>query len=140
MSLRTQAAALAVILFAWSGANAQQGASSFFTGVPATKIRTVPIDTSRAVIQKPGQSALTSNRFDFTYLFNKFTIPSWPPKSGVSPLPPPSSFPSTRYRNFQTVGTPPFPIKYMFGNKSPIQPVAPFIPSNPTPVGPGSGS
>ncbi|MBX7102682.1 MAG: hypothetical protein K1X57_01280 [Gemmataceae bacterium] len=119
-------------------APAQQSASSFFTGVSATQIRNTPLDTSKAIAQKPGQSALTSNRFDFTYLFNKLTIPTYPPKKGISPLPPPSSFPSTHYENFKTVGKPPFPLKYMFGNKSPIQPVAPFIPNTSTPVGPGS--
>lgn len=138
--MKTRALILAAVGLVGSSmaATAQQPASSFFTGIPAGQIRNTPVDTSKAIIQKPGQSALTNNRFDFSRIWSRMQIPSFPPKTGVSPLPPPSSFPSTHYENFKTVGTPPFPIKYMFGNKSPIQPVAPFIPDTRTPVGPGS--
>jgi hypothetical protein len=121
-------------------ASAQQASSSFFSGIPATQVKNVPLDMSAAVVQHPGQSALTSNRFDFSALFSKLPLPSFPALHGYSPFPAPSSFPSTKYPNARLVGTPPFPIRYMFGgDKSPIQPVAPFTPSAKTPVGPGSG-
>jgi hypothetical protein len=120
-------------------ASAQQPASSFFSGIPATQVKNIPLDTTRAVIQHPAQAALTSNRFDFTTIFSKLSVPSFPTLHGVSPFPSPSSFPSTKYQNGKLVGTPPFPIKYMFGDKSPITPVAPIVPNNSTPVGPGSG-
>jgi hypothetical protein len=121
-----------------SAAPAQQPASSFFTGIPAAQIKNVPLDTSRALIQHPAQAARTGNRFNFTALFNKLTIPGYPPKRGVSPLPPPSAFPT--YPNFKLVGTPPYPMTYMFGrsNPSPIYPVPPVIPNQQAPVGPGS--
>lgn len=131
-----------VSLASASLSHAQQQASSFFTGVPTTQIKNTPLDTSRAIIQHPAQSALTSNRFDFSRLFSRMTIPSFPPKTGVSNLPSPSSFPSTRYQNYKMVGQPPFLIRWMFGNNqpSPIAPVAPIIPNNnAAPVGPGSG-
>src|SRR5207237_4869632 len=76
------------VAVAWaSAADAQQPASSFFTGIPAGEIRNVPLDTTKAVYQHPAQAALTSNRFDFTTLFNKLTVPSFPTKRGISPLP-----------------------------------------------------
>ncbi len=121
-------------------ASAQQQASSFMTGVPASQIKSTPIDTSKAIAPHQGSSALF-NRFDFTSLFNKNTIPTYPPKRGISPLPAPSSFPSTKYQNFKMVGDPPYLIKWMFGNnkKSAFEPVMPYTPgTTPTVVGPGS--
>lgn len=122
------------------GASAQQQASSILSGVSTRDIKNSPIDTSRAVIQHPAQSALTSNRFDFSRLFRRSSTPSATPTRGVSNLPAPSSFPSTKYQNYKMVGNPPFLINWMFGggNKSPIAPVAPVIPSQGSPVGPGS--
>jgi hypothetical protein len=129
-------AVVAALLLAGS-ASAQQQASSFFTGVPAGQLQFTPIDTSKAVIQQPGQSALTSNRFNFSALFNKLTVPTYPPTTGVSPLPPASAFPSTHYQNFKMVGEPPYLIKWMFGkDKTPIQPQKPFKPFPKAPVGP----
>jgi hypothetical protein len=129
-----------IALVGMSGAaSAQQSASSFFSGVPVTQVKNTPLDTTRAITQHPAQSVLTSNRFDFSALFSKLTTPTFPTKIGSSPFPSPSSFPSTSYQNGKLVGKPPYPIKYMFGDKSPIQPVAPFIPTANTPVGPGSG-
>jgi hypothetical protein len=120
-------------------AAAQQQASSFFTGVPTT-VRNVAFDASNAVTQKPAQAALTGNRFDFSRLFRRQQIPGFPPKTGVSPLPAPSSFPSTKYQNFKMVGKPPFLINWMFGGSQshPIAPVPPIIPGQKSPVGPGS--
>jgi hypothetical protein len=111
------------------GSSAQQPASSFFTGVPASQIRNVQVDTSKALVGRPAQSALTSNRFDFTALFSRRIVPEFPTKRGVSPLPSPSSFPSTKYQPFKLVGTPPYPLAYMFGgsNSSPLQPVPPTV-------------
>lgn len=128
-------------LMAISGsAAAQQPASSFFSGIPSARISNVPVDTSKALGQHPGQSALTSNRFDFSALFRRAPTLTFPTTRGVSALPPPSSFPSTKYQSGKLVGTPPYPIKYMFGSgKSPIQPAVPFTPGSKTPVGPGSG-
>lgn len=140
MRMRDWLLAGAALMAMEGAASAQQQASSFFTGVQTTQVRNVPLDTTRAVAQHPAQSALTSNRFDFSALFKRLTIPSFPAQRGVSALPPPSSFPSTRYQSGKTVGTPPYPIRYMFGgDKSPITPVAPIIPTNNVPVGPGSG-
>lgn len=138
--MRTYLAAAAAVACMASTASAQQQASSFFTGVPANEIKFVPIDTSKVIVQSPGQSALTSNRFNFAALFNKRIVPSWPPRTGVSPLPPPSSFPSTHYTPFKMVGEPPYFIKWMFGDSdvSPIQPMKPFTPGTRPIVGPGS--
>jgi hypothetical protein len=139
VSLRKTALATAAGLGLAGSAGAQQQASSFFTGVPATQVRSVPLDTSRALIQHPAQSALTSNRFNFSALFRKTATTSYPPTRGVSALPPPSSFPSTRYKNGRLVGTPPFPLAWMFGNgQQPLTPVAPVVPGQAAPVGPGS--
>lgn len=41
--------------------------------------------------------------FSFTNVFRSFSMPSFPPRTGQSALPPPSSFPSTRYQDFQAV-------------------------------------
>ena len=122
-----------------SAASAQQPASSFFTGIPSTQISNVPVDTSRSVVPQQGRSALFS-RFDFSALFSKSIIPTYPPKTGISPLPPPSAFPSTTYEPFKMVGQPPFLIKWMFGtsNNNPMEPMKPFTPSTQAPVGPGS--
>lgn len=122
--------------------SAQQQASSFFTGVRAQEVRNVPLDTSKTVANKPAQSALFTNRFNFSALFSRNPGTLYTPKQGVSPLPAPSSFPSTKYQNFKMVGQPPFLLQWMFGNKNnqaPLQPVAPIIPNQPSPVGPGSG-
>ena len=139
MRMREWVLAGAALVGLGGAASAQQASSSFFSGIPATQVKNVPLDMSTAVVQHPAQSALTSNRFDFSALFSKLTVPSFPTLRGYSPFPAPSSFPSTKYQNGKLVGTPPFPIRYMFGDKSPIQPVAPFTPSAKTPVGPGSG-
>jgi len=123
-------------------ANAQQRASTFLSGVRSQDVRNVPLDTSKAIAQQPGQSARFTNRFDFSALFSRKSGTLYTPKQGISPLPPPSSFPSTKYENYKMVGQPPFLIRWMFGdknNQSPIQPVAPIIPGQKTPVGPGSG-
>ena len=144
MRPRICTAAGVVCLFTAATANAQQQqASSFLTGVPPGAITNTlggkPFDLSKANAARPGQQALQS-RFNFSTLFNKLAVPSFPGKRGVSALPAPSSFPSTTYQNGRLVGTPPYPLSWMFGNNrpSPIAPM-PIIP-NPgqTPVGPGS--
>lgn len=135
-------AAAALMALGGTGvANAQQQASSFLSGVSASQIKNVPLDTSKAIGQRPGDAALTGNRFNLGALFSRKPNTLYTPKQGISPLPPPSSFPSTHYQNFKMVGQPPFLLRWMFGNgqQSPIQPVAPIIPSEKTPVGPGSG-
>jgi len=139
VSLRKSVLVAAAALGLAESAGAQQQASSFFTGVPATQVRSVPLDTSRALIQHPAQSALTSNRFNFSALFRKTAPAGYPPTRGVSPLPSPSSFPSTKYKNGRLVGTPPYPLAWMFGNgQKPLTPVAPIVPGQAAPVGPGS--
>ena len=131
--------AVAGLCAAWvvGPARAQSVSPATIMGGPApSSIVNKPIDLSSAVAV-PGQPGMQS-RFNFSALFRRFTIPGFPTTRGVSPLPPPSSFPSTQYQNYKMVGTPPRPIGDPTTANSPIQPVMPVIPSTTTPVGPGS--
>ena len=133
--------AAAVMLLSGT-AHAQQSASSFLSGIPADQIKNKPLDLSKAIYGAPAQSALTGNRFDFSALFSKKIIPSATPVRGISPLPPASSFPSTKYPSGRMVGNPPYLLNWMFGgsNGNAIQPVKPFTATSRTAVGPGSGN
>jgi len=130
-----------------ASAQQTQQASSFLTGVsPGNIVSTLngkPFDLSKAIAPTPGQSAL-QNRFNFTTLFNKLTTPSPNRTRGVSDLPAPGSFPSTKYPNARLVGTPPFPLSWMFGDSNVPRPGVPMHPIIPDPgkppVGPGSGN
>ena len=120
-----------------SAAMAQQQASSFFTGVPASQVANVPVDTSNAIGTTHGFAAMT-NRFNFTSLFSRSIIPSAQPIIGSSNLPSPSSSPSAKYTPNQMVTQPPFLIKWMFGpSNKPPQAAMPYTPTNGVlPVGP----
>ena len=114
------AAAACLVLALTAGGGAAQGLGTpVLPGVSAANLIQKPIDLTTAVIAAPAQTAIVTNRFNFSALFNKLTIPSWPPTRGVSNLPSPSQVPGWNYA-------------------SPIQPVLPIIPSTKTVVGPGS--
>src|SRR5262245_51830575 len=73
-------AATCILMGVDGWANAQQRPSSFFTGVTAQEIRNVPLDTSKAITQQPGQSARFTNRFDFSALFSRKSGTLYTPK------------------------------------------------------------
>ena len=122
----------------WTASAARaQSASTAMGGPNLTQLIQKPVDLSNAIAPSPGIAA-GQNRFSFSALFNKLSIPGFPSKKGVSPLPPPGSFPSTNYVNYQMVNSPPL----LLGQPrmQPFVPPAPVIPSMNTPVGPGSGN
>jgi hypothetical protein len=91
---------------------------------------------SRVIAPTPAISA-QQNRFSFSALFKR--LPSFgTPQRGMSPLPIPSTFPSTKYNPFKLVGTPPVLIGDPAKTAKPISVPIPFTPSVKTPVGPGS--
>jgi hypothetical protein len=96
-----------------------------------------PVDLSNAIARSPGIAA-GQNRFSFSALFNKLSVPNFPSKKGISPLPPPGAFPSSNYVNYQMVNSPPLTLGQP--RTKPFVPPAPIIPSMNTPVGPGSGN
>jgi hypothetical protein len=118
-------------------ARAQSSVSGVMGGPNLSRLSFRPVDLSNTVAPSPGISAGQS-RFNFSALFSKLTIPSYPPKLGTSPLPPATSFPSTGYTNFQMVSPP--PVLLGKPRARPFIPPAPFTPSTKTPVGPGSGN
>src|SRR5262245_47366854 len=122
----------------WTASPARaQSASAAMGGPTASQLTFRPVDLSNAVAPSPGITA-GQNRFSFSALFNKFAIPGFPAKKGMSPLPPPNAFPSTNYVNYQMVDSPPL----LLGQPrtKPFVPPAPVIPTMNTPVGPGSGN
>jgi hypothetical protein len=81
------------------------GQNTFFHPVNPNDIRFTPIDTSKAIVAAPLPTT-TSNSFSLRNFFSRFSLPSFlaRPTVGSSPLPSPSSFPSTHYKNsFQPV-------------------------------------
>jgi hypothetical protein len=100
-------------------ARAQSQASSLF-GVSPSSIVQKPIDMSTVVsAAMPAQP----NRFSFSSIIRKLSFSSGKPTVGVSPLPPPSSFPT--FPSAKLVGTPPTLIGDPKASKSPFQPVQP---------------
>lgn len=131
-------AALAFLALPQSAA-AQSGASTILGGVSPKSIVQKPIDTSKVIVPSPAISA-QQNRFNFTSLFSKLSVPDFPIKRGISPQPIPSTFPSTKYNPFKMVGTPPMLIGDPKKSAQPINVPTPYIPSFKTNVGPGSGN
>lgn len=74
-------------------------AAGFGSGA-AQEVVNTPIDTSLAIAPFPGQDQGISFLPSF---FRNLTMPGLPVVHGVSPLPPPSDFPSTHYENFKKV-------------------------------------
>jgi hypothetical protein len=131
------AAAAVYAVWAAGPAHAQMGNqwSTALGGPPPSAIVQKPVDLSHVMAPTPGIAA-QQNRFNFTALFSKLSIPSFPVKRGVSALPSPSSFPT--YPNYKMVGQPPYQLGDPRAATRPFQPVLPII-NNPTPpVGPGS--
>jgi hypothetical protein len=132
--------AAAGLCAAWAAgpARAQTGsAATILGGASPSSIVFQPIDMKSVIAPSPALQA-GQGRFNFSALFNKFSMPSPTPIRGTSALPAPSSFPSTRYPSFKMLGTPPRLLGNPNLSKSPFQPVMPIIPSTTTPVGPGS--
>ena len=117
-SIGAAAACLVLALTAARG-TAQGLGTPVLPGVSGATLVQQPIDLSKAVIAAPAQTATVGNRFNFSALFSKFPVPTWPITRGVSNLPAPSQIPGWNYA-------------------SPIQPRLPIIPNTRTPVGPGS--
>ena len=93
--------------WAWtSPAMAQSGASTILGGVSPSALQQKPIDMKNVIVPSPALSA-QQNRFNFSSIFAKFPLPSFPSKRGLSPQPLPSTFPSTSYNPFKMLGKPP---------------------------------
>jgi hypothetical protein len=130
--------ATAVVCAAWAAgpAHAQMGsASTILGGPPPSAIVQRPIDMSHVIAPTTGMSAQQS-RFNFSSIFSKLVMPTYPIKRGISPLPPPSAFPT--FPDFKMVGKPPYQLGDQRAAKNPFQPLPPIIPNTKTPVGPGS--
>lgn len=109
-----------LVLALTAGRGAAQGLGTpVLGGASPSSLIFKPIDLTSAVVAAPGQTATLTNRFNFSALFSKLPVPSWPVTRGVSNLPSPSQIPGWNYA-------------------SPIKPVLPIIPSTRTAVGPGS--
>jgi hypothetical protein len=85
-------------LFLTTPARAQQRTSAF-AGINPADIKNQPINVSKALVAPlptaQGSGFSLSNLMPHLSLTNLFTGSHY----GVSPLPPPSSFPSTHYKN-----------------------------------------
>ncbi|MBY0526085.1 MAG: hypothetical protein K2R98_22005 [Gemmataceae bacterium] len=75
------------------------GHTQGFSSGSAQKVINTPVDTRLAVAPFPSQSGA----FNLTNMFKGFSMPSFPPRIGTSPLPSPDSFPSTKYPNGKPV-------------------------------------
>lgn len=131
-------AAVVAVLGLARPAMAQVSPATILGGVPPSAIQQKAIDTSRVIAPTPALSA-QQNRFNFTSLFSKMSMPSYPSKRGLSPQPIPSSFPSSNYNPFKMVGRPPVLLGDPRKSAMPMNVPTPVIPSMGTPVGPGSG-
>jgi hypothetical protein len=94
-------------------------------GPPPANIQFKPIDMSNLVVA-PAMPAQQS-RFNFSALIRKLTFTSSPNTRGVSPLPPPSAFPT--YPDAKMIGTPPYQLGDPKAAKHPFQPVLPILDS-----------
>jgi hypothetical protein len=116
-------AAVALCAAAAGQARAQSGASTILGGPPPSAITFKPIDMSN-LVATPAMSA-QQTRFNFSAILRKLTFTGSPTTLGVSPLPSPGSFPSTKFPSAKMVGTPPQLIGNPNLSKSPFQPVMP---------------
>jgi hypothetical protein len=99
-----------VLLFLAGASNAWGQTANTFSHVDPLHLTFTPVDTTRA-LSAPIPNAQSS--FSLTNLFSKLSLTSIlsKPKIGTSPYPKPSSFPG-------------------FNRKSPLVPMAPFVPKN----------
>jgi hypothetical protein len=97
MRIRTAGLALTAALMVGSSAWGQRAAFPFIGG-NGRQINHVPI-VGPSVAPLP----LQPQRFRLSQLFRRVGTGPFPPRLGQSALPPPSAFPSTRYKNFQAV-------------------------------------
>jgi hypothetical protein len=119
-------AATAICAIAATGtARAQSGASTILGGAAPSSIQFKPIDMS-SVVATPTLTTQNSN-FSFSTLLRRFSIPGLPAKQGISPLPAPSTFPSTSYTNAKMVGTPPYQLGDPRAARFPFLPVIPVL-------------
>jgi hypothetical protein len=87
-------------------------------GVDPSAMKFQPIDMKNVVVAAPIPSQ--QSRFSFSNMFRRMSIPGLR-QTGVSPLPPPASFPT--YSSGKMVGAPPTMIGNPKGNI--LQPVMP---------------
>lgn len=128
-----------IALFTMAGpAAAQVSPSTILGGPPPSAIVQKPINMKNVIAPTPAISA-QQNRFNFSSLFAKFPLPTFPGKRGLSPQPIPSTFPSSSYNPFKLVGKPPVLLGDPRNSARPINVPTPIIPSAKSPVGPGSG-
>ncbi len=114
---------------------AQSAASTILGGPSPASIQFKPIDMS-SVVATPNLPTQNTS-FNFANMLRRFTLPGVTTNQGVSPLPPPSSFPSTSYPNAQMVGTPPYQLGDPKAARFPFLPVIPVL--NPIkPITPGN--
>lgn len=137
--MRTTAAVFGVLVASAMAtpAMAQSGATTILGGVSPAKLTQKPVDTRNVIAPKPAIAA-QQNRFNFSQIFAKFPLPTFPSKRGLSPQPLPSTFPSTSYNPFKMLGKPPVLIGDPKTTAMPINVPTPFIPTVNSPVGPGS--
>ena len=97
---------LAGVLFVGLTGPAWGQINTFLHPVNPNDIKFTPIDTSKAIVAAPLPTTTSSSSFSLRTFFSHFSLPSFlaRPTVGSSPLPSPSSFPSTHYKNsFQPV-------------------------------------
>lgn len=119
------AAAICATVSITSAARAQSGASTILGGPPPSAIQFKPIDMNTVVVTPnlPAQPG----RFNFSSIFRRLPIPGFPTSRGVSPLPAPSTFPSTKFPNAKMVGAPPRVIGDPNLSSNPFKPVMPIM-------------
>jgi hypothetical protein len=128
-------AAVALCAAAAGQARAQSGASTILGGAAPSSLTFKPIDMSNMVVA-PGMSAQQTH-FNFSSILRKLSFSNGPPTLGVSPLPSPGSFPSTKFPSAKMVGAPPQLIGDPKRSQNPFQPVMPI--ANPQRVTSSSG-
>src|SRR5262249_8379334 len=92
-------------------------------GPPPSHLTFKPRDISNLVVA-PAMPAQQS-RFNFSALIRKLTFTDSIKTRGVSPLPPPSAFPT--YPDAKMIGTPPYQLGDPKAAKFPFQPVLPIL-------------
>jgi hypothetical protein len=119
-------AAVALCVAAAGQARAQSGGLSTtpLGGPPPSAVQFKPIDMSNVVVA-PAMSA-QQTRFNFSAILRKLSFSTGPTTLGSSPIPIPSSFPSTQYPSGKMVGAPPYQLGDPRAARHPFQPVAPI--------------
>ncbi|HEY1375240.1 MAG TPA: hypothetical protein VGF55_00510 [Gemmataceae bacterium] len=106
-------------------ARAQTPFATVLGGPPPSAIQQVPIDMSNVVVAPSLPDR--QSRFNFSAILRRLTPSGFPTLTGVSPLPAPGTFPSTKYPSAKMVGAPPYQLGDPRAAKFPFQPVMPIL-------------